>query len=169
MFDPAARFVFVTVPYVITGTLMLVAIAINFANVIARYVFDAAIFWTEEVLGFLMIYSVFIAAVTIAFNGDNINMDLFYSKFSSATKRAVNLFVFIVFVASCIFVVVQAYKVFALHLRNGSRSVAAGIPTALPQSALVIGFSLMALAICYRWRMYLNPSRSKDTQTTPPE
>ena len=90
MAKSVATLVFVTIPYLVTGTFMLLAIAINFANIIARYLFGEAIFWTEEVLGFLMISSVFLSAVTIAFNADNLNMDLFYSRFSKPLKRAVN-------------------------------------------------------------------------------
>jgi TRAP-type C4-dicarboxylate transport system permease small subunit len=151
----AARLVFVSIPYVITGTFMLVAVAINFANILARYLFGEAIFWTEEVLGFLMIYSVFLAAVSIAFNADNINMDLFYARFSKPVRRAVNAAILIVFVLACTFMATQSYKVFSLHLRNGTKSVAAGIPMAVPHSALLIGFALMALALCWRWRMYI--------------
>ena len=45
-----ADVVFIRIPYVLTGTLLLVAIAINFANVIARYFFFQALYWAEEVL-----------------------------------------------------------------------------------------------------------------------
>ena len=148
---------------------MLLAVAINFANIVARYLFGEAIFWTEEVLGFLMIYSVFLSAVTIAFNADNINMDLFYARFSKATRRIVNSAILVVFVLACVFMAVQSYKVFSLHLRNGTTSVAAAVPMALPHSALLVGFGLMALALCWRWRLYIERDPPPERHAELPE
>lgn len=150
-----ARLVFVRVPYLVTGTLVLVAIAVNFANIVARYLFASAIFWTEEVLVFLMLWSVFLSAVTIAFNGDHINMDLFFERFSPPWKRLVRAGIALVFIACCAFMVVQSSQVVALHHENGTRSVAAGVPMVLPHSALLVGFGLMGLAVAYRFRAYL--------------
>jgi TRAP-type C4-dicarboxylate transport system permease small subunit len=148
---------------------MLAAVAINFANIVARYVFGEAIFWTEEVLGFLMIYSVFLSAVTIAFNAENINMDLFYARFSKPLRRGVNTAILVVFVLACGFMAMQSSKVFALHLRNGTKSVAAGVPMVLPHSALVVGFSLMALALCWRSRLYIERDPPPERHAEIPE
>ena len=38
------------------------AIAINLANVVGRYVFAAPVFWAEEVLMFMIIWGIYIAA-----------------------------------------------------------------------------------------------------------
>jgi TRAP-type C4-dicarboxylate transport system permease small subunit len=167
--DSAAKAVFVSIPYVVSGTFMLTAVAINFANIIARYLFGEAIFWTEEVLGFLMIYSVFLSAVTIAFNADNINMDLFYARFTKRVRRAVNTAILVVFVLACAFMALQSYKVFGLHLRNSTRSVAAGVPMAVPHSALLVGFTLMALALCWRWRLYIERDPPPERHSELPE
>lgn len=150
-----ARLIFVRVPRLLTGTLVLVAIAVNFANVVARYVFASAIFWTEEVLVFLMLWSVFLAGVTIAFNGEHINMDLFLDRFSGPWKRLVMGSVAVVFIACCAFVLLQSWEVVGLHLTNGTRSMAAGVPMTIPHAALLVGFALMALAVAYRFRAYL--------------
>ena len=48
--SPIADLIFVRIPYVVTGTLLCAAIAINFANVVARYFFFEALYWAEEVL-----------------------------------------------------------------------------------------------------------------------
>jgi TRAP-type C4-dicarboxylate transport system permease small subunit len=160
----AAKFLFVSMPYLISGTFMLAAVTINFANIVARYVFNEAIFWTEEVLGFLMIYSVFLSAVTIAFNADNINMDLFYARFPKAVRRGVNMVILAAFIASSAFMAVQSYKVVSLHLRNGTKSVAAAVPMVVPHSALLIGFTLTVLALCWRWRTYIDRGAPDEQQ-----
>lgn len=162
----AVKFLFVTMPYLVSGTFMLAAVVLNFANIVARYVFGEAIFWTEEVLGFLMIYSVFLSAVTIAFNADNINMDLFYAQFPKALRRVVNMIILAAFIASSAFMAVQSYKVVSLHLHNGTKSVAAAVPMVVPHSALLIGFTLTVLALCWRWRTYVDRG-SPDEQQPP--
>ena len=46
---------------VIAGTLLVLSVAINFANVIGRYFFSASIYWAEEIMLFLMVGCVFSA------------------------------------------------------------------------------------------------------------
>ena len=151
-----ARTLFVRLPYLITGTLLLVATAINFANVIGRYLFGAAIFWTEEILVFIVIWSVFVAVPAIAYRGDHVCMDLFSARFRHPWKRVVNGAVVLLFIACGVFVVVQSLRVVALHLRMGAVSVAAGVPLAIPHAALLVGFALLVLAVLARVRAYVN-------------
>jgi TRAP-type C4-dicarboxylate transport system permease small subunit len=150
-----ARTLFVTLPYLITGSLLLVATAINVANVIGRYLFGAAIFWTEEILVFIVIWSVFVAVPSIAYQGDHVYMDLFSARLRGPWKKLVNSAVAVLFIACGVFVVVQSYRVVALHLRTGAVSVAAGVPLALPHAALLVGFALMVLAVLFRLRAYV--------------
>jgi TRAP-type C4-dicarboxylate transport system permease small subunit len=151
-----ARALFVTLPYLITGSLLLVATAINVANVIGRYLFGAAIFWTEEILVFIVIWSVFLAVPSIAYQGDHVYMDLFSARLRGPWKKLVNSAVAALFIACGVFVVVQSYRVVALHLRTGAVSVAAGVPLAIPHAALLVGFALMVLAVLFRLRAYVS-------------
>ena len=48
---------FIRVPHVVAGILFFVAAAINFINVVARYVFSDPVFWAEEILIFLVIWA----------------------------------------------------------------------------------------------------------------
>ena len=75
--------IFVRVPHIVAGILFFVAAAINFINVIARYVFSDPIFWAEEVLIFLVIWAVFVVAGSITYRGGHLNMDLVYSGIKS--------------------------------------------------------------------------------------
>ena len=64
------------IPFAICGVLLLAAIAINVANVIGRYVFDAPVSWAEEVLSYMIIWGVFIAVGAITYQGLHLRMDL---------------------------------------------------------------------------------------------
>jgi len=151
-----AKALFVRLPYLLTGTLLLVATAINFANVIGRYLFGAAIFWTEEILVFIVIWSVFMTVPSIAYRGDHISMDLFTARFPPPYRRALNGVVVVLLVACGAFVVVQSFRVVTLHARTGAVSVAAGVPLTIPHAALLVGFALTVLAVLARVRAYVS-------------
>ena len=72
------------VPLTLAAILLLGAIAINFANVIARYLFLASIYWADEAMVFLVIWSIFLAAVAVTYDGGHLTMDLFSTQAAAA-------------------------------------------------------------------------------------
>jgi TRAP-type C4-dicarboxylate transport system permease small subunit len=150
-----AELLFVKVPYVVTGTLFLIAIGINIANVIGRYVFAQPIFWAEEVLVFIIVWSIFLAAASIVYRGEHLNMDLFYAVMKRPLKRAVNTLVVVLFIVCAGIVVVQSSKVVSLYVDGGGVSVAAGVPMVVPHAAILVGFVLMIVALLVRLRAYV--------------
>jgi TRAP-type C4-dicarboxylate transport system permease small subunit len=153
---PALQFCFVRVPYVIVGIIFLAAVAINILNVIGRYVFSYPIFWAEEVLVFMVVWAVFLSAAAITFNGAHLSMDLFYAKLKSPWKQVANATIAATLLASTLFAAAQSYKVVMLYIANGTVSTAAQIPLYIPHAALLVGFSLMALAVIVRLKDYLS-------------
>jgi len=149
------RFAFVTLPSWILGTLMLLGIAINFANVVGRYVFGHAFFWAEETMVFITIWGVFVGLAAITYNGDHLNMDLLSSSIRRPWRTIVNGLTVAAMIACCIFVVFQSYEVVTLFARAKQVSVSAGIPKAVPHAALLAGFALAAVAVVVRIRSYL--------------
>jgi len=147
--------VFIRVPHVVAGILFFVAAAINFVNVIARYVFSDPIFWAEEILIFIVIWAVFVVAGSITYRGGHLNMDLVYSGMSPFWKRVINILIALTLVACTVFAVMQSWKVIALHYRNHGVTAGTDIPLVLPHSALLFGFSFMALAAILRIRSYI--------------
>jgi len=156
--NPALQFCFVKIPHVIIGIIFFVAVLINIVNVIGRYVFAYPVFWAEEVLVFMVVWSVFISAAAITFNGAHLSMDLFYVRLKSPWRQIVNIVIVASLLACTLFAAAQSYKVVTLYLQNGTVSTAAEIPLYVPHSALLVGFSLMALAVLVRLKDYINGS-----------
>jgi TRAP-type C4-dicarboxylate transport system permease small subunit len=159
--DPASlpgkrieEFIFLKIPHFIAGVMFLIAVAINIANVVARYVFATPIFWAEEILVFIVIWTVFVIAGSITYRGAHLNMDLLHSKFSPFWKRVVNSAIAIVLIGSTLFTATQSWKVVRLYIRTGDVTPATGIPLVLPHLALLFGFIFMALAAILRIRAY---------------
>jgi TRAP-type C4-dicarboxylate transport system permease small subunit len=150
------RFAFVTLPHWLLGTLMLLGIAINIANVIGRYAFGYAFYWAEETMVFITIWGVFVGMAAITFNGDHLSMDLFSAAIRGRWRAVVNGLAVSVMIACCLFVVTQSYQVVALFVQAKQVSVSAGIPKAIPHAAILAGFALAALAVVVRIRSYLS-------------
>ncbi|HLB13953.1 MAG TPA: TRAP transporter small permease [Burkholderiales bacterium] len=149
-----ARFAFVTLPGWILGALMLTGIAINFANVVSRYLFGHALFWAEEVMVFITIWGVFVGMGAIAYNGDHLRMDLFTARLRGPWRLALNGFMTLALLACCAFALTQSFRVVALFVQTGSVSISAGVPKAIPHAALAVGFALTILAVVVRIRSH---------------
>jgi TRAP-type C4-dicarboxylate transport system permease small subunit len=150
-----ADLLFVKIPYVVTGTLFFAAIAINFANVIARYFFFEAFFWAEEVLIYMVMWGVVLAGATITYQGLHIKMDLFSTMFRSPFKEIVGALTAVLMVLATVYVVIQSYQVVRLFVQSGEVSISANVPLTIPHSAVLVGFGLMALATLVRLRSYI--------------
>src|SRR5262245_43781954 len=102
-----ARSLFVRVPYLIAGALLLPDIAINMANVIGRYVFAPPVFWAEEILSFMIIWSVCVAAGAISYQGSHVTMDLVAATLGPGYRAFIGLLTVVLTVACSAFVVTQ--------------------------------------------------------------
>ena len=149
------RFLFVTLPHWVLGSLMLVGVAISFANVVARYLFGHAMFWAEEVLVFIAIWGVFIGMAAATYERAHLSMDLFSNTISGRAKLVLNAAMVATLLACCGFMLVQSWKVVSLFYQSGVVSVAAGVPKWIPHAALPVGFALTMLAVLLRIRPYL--------------
>jgi TRAP-type C4-dicarboxylate transport system permease small subunit len=148
--------IFIKIPHVTAGVLFLMAVTLNVANVIGRYVFAKPIFWAEEVLVFIVIWSVFLLAGSITYQGAHLNMDLLHSGFSLFWKRVINIAIALTLVFGTMFAATQSLKVVQLYLRTGDVTAATGIPLVVPHAALLFGFIFMALAALLRIRSYFS-------------
>jgi TRAP-type C4-dicarboxylate transport system permease small subunit len=147
--------VFIRMPHVLVGALFFVAAAINIINVVARYVFSYPIFWAEEILVFIVIWTVFLVAGAITYRGAHLNMDLLYSGFSDFWKRVINTVIALSIIVCSLFTAYQSWRVVRLHYFNHGVTAGTDIPLVIPHSALLFGFTFMALAVIVRFRAYI--------------
>lgn len=157
------RFVIVTVPRAIVGVLILAGIAINFANVIGRYVFLQPVIWADEAMVYIMVWTVFMGAVLVSFEGQHLKMDFFSIMLPSPWKQIINGIAAVSFLAVCLFVIPQTWTVVKLVWNFGQRSVVAEIPMVIPHAALLLGFVLMFLAVILRVRSYVRGEFAGET------
>ena len=153
---------FMTVSRFIIGVLILFSIALNFANVIGRYVFFSPIIWAEEVMIFIMVWCVFIGAILVSYDGRHLKMDLLSANLKPPLKQIVNGFAVTVLLICCGFVAVQSFEATSLFGRLGQESTVAGIPMVIPHASLLIGFVLIIIAVAARYRRHISGQLDTD-------
>jgi TRAP-type C4-dicarboxylate transport system permease small subunit len=141
--------------YAVLGCVMLAGVLLNLANVIGRYAFAKPIFWAEEVLVALTIWGVFLGAAVVTWRCDHLNMDLFSARVSGSARVALNTVIALTLASVCAFIAWQSFTIVQLFAQTEAVSAGAQIPKVIPHSALLVGFSLSALAVLLRWRRWV--------------
>jgi TRAP-type C4-dicarboxylate transport system permease small subunit len=139
-----------TVLRIAAGAMLSASVAINFANIIGRYFLSVSLSWAEEVMLFLMVGCVFLAAGPVGWMGRNIRMDVVVSLLPPRARAAFEMFADLVTVATCVALAIFAWPVLTMLTELDQKSPSANIPLVIPQAAVPLGLILMALLIGMR-------------------
>ena len=126
------------------------AVALNFVNVVGRYVFATAILGADEVQVFIMVWMTFAGAAIVTWRNQHLRMDVLFDLLPARARRWIRLVEVVLMAVIAGFVVVQSVRFAALMVSVDRRSEAANIPMVIPHSAVVLGFTLMALLALVR-------------------
>ena len=154
----------VSLPRLIIGSLILFGIAVNFANVLGRYLFLAPIVWAEEIMIYSMVWMVFIGAVLVSWDGHHLKMDFFSIMLPSPFKEIMNFTGVACFLLVSIFVLPQTFTVTELMFRLDQRSVVAEIPMVIPHFAILLGFTMMFIVIVWRFRRLMTGDLTSEVE-----
>jgi TRAP-type C4-dicarboxylate transport system permease small subunit len=135
---------------VAAGAMLIASVAINFANIIGRYVFSVSVPWAEETMLFLMIGAVFLAVPPVGWLGRHIRMDVVVSLLPPRARNIFEIFSDLVTIATCVMLSVFAWPVITMLAELDQRSGMANIPLVIPQAVVPIGLLLMALLVAAR-------------------
>jgi TRAP-type C4-dicarboxylate transport system permease small subunit len=134
----------------VAGICLLGSVAINFANIIGRYVFSVSIPWAEEIMLFLMVGCVFTGCCAVAWEGRQIRMDVIVGMLPPKARDFVALLSELVMIAAAAAVTVFAWPVIMQLAAFDERSQAANFPLVVPQAMVPIGYTLMGLLVAAR-------------------
>lgn len=130
--------------------MLVLSVAINFANIIGRYFFSYSLSWAEEAMLFLMTGCVFLGASEGAWLGRHIRMDVVISLLPLRARKICAVLTDLVTIGTCIAIALFAWPVMTMLYELDQRSNSANIPLVIPQSAVPIGLLLMALLTAAR-------------------
>jgi TRAP-type C4-dicarboxylate transport system permease small subunit len=134
----------------LTAVLMLVAVALNFANIIGRYVFFAPIASAEEIMLFLLVGTVFLGNSVVGWEGKQIRMDVVLHMMPETVRHWLEVVADLATIAVSAILIWLGRPVIMMLAEYDQRSQAADIPLVIPQALVPIGLGLMALLVAAR-------------------
>ena len=159
-FDRLMRMTVITL-----GVLLIAAVCLNFVNVIGRYAFGKALFGADEIQTYSMVWMAFAGAVVVTWRNAHLRMDVLVARAPPWLKAALRFGELILMAATAGIVFVQSWKYAAQMAAMGRASDAAGIPMAIPHSAVAVGFGLIALIALWRMSRPAAPLDAAITET----
>jgi TRAP-type C4-dicarboxylate transport system permease small subunit len=129
---------------------LLVAVALNLANIVGRYVFFSPIASAEEVMLFLFVGTVFLGNSVVGWEGKQIRMDVLLHALPSAWRRAFDIFADLAMIAVSITIIIVGWPAIQMLAEFDQRSQAADIPLVIPQALVPIGLGLNAILVAAR-------------------
>ena len=145
------RLILREVPLWLAAAALIVGLAINFTNVVGRYLFRAPIYWADEAMIYLAIWSIFLAAIAVTYDRADLTMDLFSTRLSPRLRWISDFLISAASIATFLFMAWQSLTVSRLLIRNGQKSLALEIPMFLPQASLLVGFTMLAIVVAVRF------------------
>lgn len=154
-----------------SGALFLAAIALNFANIVGRYVFFTPVFWAEEIIAYGFVWCVLLGAALVCREGEHLHVEILRIVVGARVATWLRL---VIWALVCIVALVTAYyglRVVELVAGNNQRSVVAEIPMAIPYAAIPAGFLLIAAAAVARFTQLLKAIArdAPDEAAVPPD
>src|SRR5690606_2464443 len=112
--------------------LLLAAIALNFANVVGRYVFGRTITGADEMQTYAMVWIAFLGAGIVAWRGEHLRMDVLWRIFPPRVQGVLRVLEALLVIALGGFALVQSVRYVSSMLKLGAASPMAQIPMWMP-------------------------------------
>ena len=128
----------------------IVAIGLNFINVVGRYGFGITILSADEIQIFIMVFMAFLGAGVVAWRGQHLRMDVLMNALPASIRRLVRIFELAVIAILAGFVLWNS-TYYAQQMFNFGRVSDMGrVPMWIPHGAVAVGFGLIAFVACLR-------------------
>jgi TRAP-type C4-dicarboxylate transport system permease small subunit len=116
------------------------------AIAMAVYQFGIVVPWLDDVLRLLLIWLVYLGAVSLCIHNDHISMDALYLLFPEPVRKAIDVMVALMAIVLCGFITKIGADSMLREIEYGQLLPSGYLP-AWPQSlAIPVGFGLMAVA-----------------------
>jgi TRAP-type C4-dicarboxylate transport system permease small subunit len=144
------------------GLLAFLAIAVAFYGIIARYFLRSPFDWGEEVIIYLIIWSVFISASLLAGERGHVAATLLVERFPFKMRRVLGILNALLALAFCMGIALLGFKIVGDAFLKDERSLTAlRFPVWIPYLSVVIGCFLTAIRFglrVYRLLFFFEPS-----------
>lgn len=125
---------------------------IVFAQVVARYVFDDAFYWSEEISRYLFIWLIYIALSYAVKTDKHIRMDSLVSLniLSDTGKKIVVFIADLIFLVFSLFIAYYGTQVLLVTVRRGQTMPSTELPMWLVYAAVPLGYFICSFRLVQR-------------------
>lgn len=123
--------------------LLVPVLGLTFLQVVARFVFNAPFFWTEELARYGYVWLCFVAAVFVMAEQSHIAIRLFEGVLSRSLRLTVNAFAMAAVMVACFTLAIGSLG--WLISNSGGHSAALNIPTVVFYGVVYVSFVAMGL------------------------
>ena len=121
------------------------AVALNFINVVGRYVFGDTILSADELQIFIMVFMTFLGAAVVAWRNQHLRMDVVVNALPPAVRGSIKIAELATIVVLAGFVLWNSTDYARQMFDIGRVSDMARVPMWIPHGVVAVGFGLMAL------------------------
>ncbi|MFT9495151.1 TRAP transporter small permease [Anaerosolibacter sp.] len=140
--------------------LLIFMASIMSVQVTMRYLFNASLTWSEELVRYMFVWSAFISVSYCIRKNIAIRIDQFTNMMSPSLQKGMDILTKIIMLAFFGYLFRFALAVVSATYQNGQTSPALGLPIYLVQVSSVLGFGLAVVRIIqYLWKA-IKPSQS---------
>lgn len=140
------------------------AVALNFANVVGRYLLGWTILGSDEVQIFIMVAMTFLGAVVVTWREQHLRMDVIARLCPKPVQTALRWAELVLMVVLCGFVFYESTTYAFFMFKLGRRSDTADVPMWIPHGAVALGFGLIVLIAIRRGLAALASRRAVEDQ-----
>ena len=141
----------------VIGWLLLISVALNIAQVFTRYVMNAPLSWTEEMVRYSTVWLTFVGAAAASLYGDHMDMNLLLDVKNARFQAWHQAFLQLVIFGFCVLIIVQGTK---FVLLNGMQTApTTGMSMYLVYSAMAVGGVLLAIVTAFKFFSALWPEK----------
>jgi TRAP-type C4-dicarboxylate transport system permease small subunit len=143
----------------------IMAVLLNFGNVVGRYLFGVSLLASDEVQVFVMVAMTFLGAAVVTRRNEHLRMDVLVQFMPAWLRLGLRLAEQVLLLGLAGFVLSQSYFYASQMFRIGRRSDMAGIPMWIPHGILALGFLLIILVA--GWRLITVAAVRNDERSAP--
>ena len=145
MFDRVARVIELAL-----ALAFIMAVALNFTNVVGRYLFGLSLLGSDEVQVFIMVGMTFLGAAVVTRRNQHLRMDVLVRFMPAWLRILLRIAEQLLLVVLAGFVLSQSWFYASQMLRIGRSSDMAGIPMWIPHGTVALGFGLILIVALWR-------------------
>ena len=130
---------------VLAGGALALATLIAIAQVLLRTIFNIHLYWSEETIVYLIIYSTFLGAVVTLRHGEHISINVFEPFVGKVGKRRMEILGVLVMIVYLVIVGFYAWMLLFEPFSSATVTPTLKLPLWVVELAIPLGFTLMLL------------------------